>query len=488
MLIGASLLLSLLLGEAVECLAIPRRAVFSGGAAVLLWRVMAITWIWLVALGLTGRALFVLVATLVTLAVLVAISNAKQRYLREPLLFCDFALLEHIVRHLPLFYVPRRIWGMALLAGAALGAAILAWLLVEPGAGAAVQLGALALAAAAGGILVVWPSAVSSAGHLVFEPEPQADVGRLGLLVALIAYYVSWRLHAEARQMETNLQAPPRYDAVIVVQAESFIDLRRLGRADVRLPTFDRLKQRAISAGLIEVPCEGAYTLRPESAAISGRGFHDQGFDRFHPYLRPQRLSASALPRMLAKAGWQTLFVHPYDGAFFRRDRAMPILGFQRFADARAFVGARVVGPYVGDEAVADYLLKELRAHADSGRRLFAYAVTMEAHDPYGPGRLPDEDDPVRQYIHHVENADRMLAKLADGIDAADFRVLLVFFGDHVPFLPGFADPFSDTRTDYLAVELGRDASGQRLNMEITRPEHLHALILRCFAETPGQH
>ena len=486
MLIGASLLLSLLLGEAVECLAIPRRAVFSGGAAVLLWRVMAITWIWLVALGLTGRALFVLVATLVTLAVLVAISNAKQRYLREPLLFCDFALLEHIVRHLPLFYVPRRIWGMALLAGAALGAAILAWLLVEPGAGAAVQLGALALAAAAGGILVVWPSAVSSAGHLVFEPEPQADVGRLGLLVALIAYYVSWRLHAEARQMETNLQAPPRYDAVIVVQAESFIDLRRLGRADVRLPTFDRLKQRAISAGLIEVPCEGAYTLRPESAAISGRGFHDQGFDRFHPYLRPQRLSASALPRMLAKAGWQTLFVHPYDGAFFRRDRAMPILGFQRFADARAFVGARVVGPMSGGGC---FFFKGTWGLAEGGRALFFFfPPNRKGHDPYGPGGFPGERIPFPKKFTPFENFAPCAVKAGWGHRCGFFARAVGFLRPLRPILRGLRRFFLGARDVFPGRTGRRRFVGPVLNKENTPPGSLIGSFLAFFFEDSGQH
>jgi phosphoglycerol transferase MdoB-like AlkP superfamily enzyme len=315
---------------------------------------------------------------------------------------------------------------------------------------------------------------------MVRDPRPNDDVARIGLLASLLAYTVAWRLERPSvlrQPCATQFSLPAVYDAILVVQAESFVDLRRLGEADIRLPAFDRLRQSAISAGLIEVASEGAYTLRPESSLITGWGFGEQGFDRFHPYLRPRRFAASALPRLLADAGWDTLFVHPHDGRFFRRRQAMAAFGFDRFADERSFAGARRVGPYVCDHAVGEFLIGELAASAARQHPLFAYVVTMEAHDPYGPGRLPDPCDPIQQYIHHIENADRMLAQLADALARNEQRVLLVFFGDHVPFLPSFADPFSDTRTDYFVVELGKTATRNRVDIEVTRPEHLHALI-----------
>jgi phosphoglycerol transferase MdoB-like AlkP superfamily enzyme len=160
----------------------------------------------------------------------------------------------------------------------------------------------------------------------------------------------------------------------------------------------------------------------------------------------------------------------------------MPIFGFARFADEHAFADARRVGPYVCDEAVAEFICAEIKASIGGKRSLFVYAVTMEAHDPYGKGRLPGEDDPVRQYIHHIENTDRMLARLVESLDGEDRKTLLVVFGDHVPFLPNFADPFGDSRTDYIAVEIGRNASRARTGPAVSRPEHLHALILRCLS------
>ena len=485
LLITFSLVLTMVAGEMVDRIARPSRRLLSGGPVAIACRTAVILSIWLSAFGLTGRPLFAFTATAVTIGIIVTISNVKLRYLREPLLFSDFALLEHLLQHPQLFYIPRRWQNAALVGVLALFAAIAVWMMIEPRVvGARAQAFALAMAAIVPAAIMLQPSLLASAGRLVRDPKPHADVAHIGMLATLLAYTVAWRLEPLSRPRQApamNLRALASHDAVIVIQAESFVDLRRLGQSDVRLPAFDRLKQRAIASGLIEVACEGAYTLRPESAVITGLGYDDQGFDRFHPYLRPRHLSAGALPRQLAEAGWDTLFVHPHDHRFFRRAQAMPALGFARCADERAFAGARHVGPYVCDDAVAQLLLAEIDARAAGSRPLFVYAVTMEAHDPYGPGRLPGEDDPVRQYIHHLENADRMLARVADTLDHDDRRVLLVFFGDHVPFLPEFADPFPDTRTDYLAVELGPNARRQRIAQSISRPEHLHALIAACL-------
>jgi phosphoglycerol transferase MdoB-like AlkP superfamily enzyme len=160
----------------------------------------------------------------------------------------------------------------------------------------------------------------------------------------------------------------------------------------------------------------------------------------------------------------------------------MGAFGFKRFADERSFANAKRAGPYICDEAVGEFLVAELTG-AGRERPLFVYAVTMEAHDPYRPDRLPDLNDPIQQYIHHVENADRMLARIVKAVDCGHRRVMLVFFGDHVPFLPSFADPFPDHRTDYFIAELGQNADHSKVMQTVSRPEHLHQLICARLSE-----
>lgn len=480
--ITLSFLLALALGEMADSLARPRRSILAGGGRALVARGAAIAWIWLLAFGLTGRPWFAAAAAVVTVGVLVAISNAKQGYLREPLLFSDIPLLESIPGNLDLFYVPDRWRPAAIAVLALLLASIAVWLAIEPAAEPAAQVAALLIVVAVTGAVLADGRLLAPVA-LVGTPDPQADVARIGLMACLLTYYAAWRLEpAPAARMTLPPLAASPFDAIIVVQAESFVDLRRFGRMDVALPAFDRLKQRSLCSGLLDVPSAGAYTLRPESAVLTGLGYREQGFDRFHPYLRPARFAFAALPRLFAAAGWDTLFIHPHQRRFFRRHRAMPALGFARFMDGRAFAGAKRFGPHVSDEAVGDALLQELSRRRAGDKPLFVYVVTMEAHDPYAPGRLPDEDDPVRQYIRHLENADRMLGRIADCLDRTKRRALLVAFGDHVPFLPEFADPFPDTRTDFVVAAFGRALSRATLGVAAPRPEDLHTLILNCVS------
>ncbi|SEQ36581.1 Phosphoglycerol transferase MdoB [Faunimonas pinastri] len=480
-----SLCLTLAVSDFVDSFARPRRRPFCGGWRALLFRFAALAWIWLVALAISRRPAFAFVATIVTGVILVVISNLKALSLAEPLVFADFAFLGPILRYPRLFYLERRAVLLIVAAIAVTLGLIVLWWHVEPVAlGGAMWLIPLAGALALPIVVLLRPGGGwldRLAAGVAPVPRLDGHLGSLGLVGSLAAYWTRWVDEGRRPQRGPSIPAPVMergdYDAVLVIQAESFVDLRRLGMAGLDLPAYDSLKERARATGLIEVPCVGAYTLRPEAAAITGLGFDDLGFGGFHPYLRSRRLAPFALPRALHGERWERIFVHPYDPAFFRREIAIPRFRFDRFADISCFSEADREGHYVGDLAVADFLIGAFRKARGEGKCLYAQAVTMEAHDPFGPGRLPGEDDPVRQFVHHLRNADRMLARLAEALDAEARRVLLVHYGDHVPVLPGFADPFPDTRTDFLVVELGREAEATPVLGTISRPEHLNALV-----------
>jgi phosphoglycerol transferase MdoB-like AlkP superfamily enzyme len=478
-----SILAALAGSECADRLARPRGLRAAQPLAGLAWRIAIPVLLWLSVTAATGRPFFAAAVSVATAATLAVISRLKQRHLREPLVFSDLAFVAHVARHPHLFYL-RKSHVAALIGGSLLvGIAIAGWLALEPpGIGAAGRMIAAAFALGLAAVLALKPDfLIRAARRVVTRPALEADVARIGLLATLLIYWLLWRAQPLPAVRESRADpvraSSDRYANVIVVQAESFIDPRRLGYADIALPAFDRMKERALSHGLLEVPCEGAYTLRPESAFISGLGFRDQGFDAYHPYLRPGRIAPGALPRMLSAQGWWTVFVHPHDIRFFRRDRAMPQFGFTTVIDESALGAPDRHGPYISDAAVARVIMQEARAARDAAQPMFLFAVTMEAHDPYGPGRLPGEDHPVRQYFQHLRNADRMLAALVDAFDDEESRTLLVFYGDHVPFLPQLADPFPDSRTDYVIVELGRNASRSDANASISACEHIHEFL-----------
>jgi hypothetical protein len=55
-----------------------------------------------------------------------------------------------------------------------------------------------------------------------------------------------------------------------------------------------------------------------------------------------------------------------------------------------------------------------------------------------------------------------MLGHLLDAFEDWPERVVLLFYGDHVPLLKAYADPFPDPRTDYVLLELGRGVAPPR--------------------------
>src|SRR5690349_4691854 len=97
------------------------RPVVSGGVALLLG---------LVFLMLSGRPWSSAIAAFALMAAVVAVSNAKFRAIREPLVFVDFAMLGQILRHPHIFITLVGVLA-ALAATAALAAAITAAILLE---------------------------------------------------------------------------------------------------------------------------------------------------------------------------------------------------------------------------------------------------------------------------------------------------------------------------------------------------------------------
>jgi phosphoglycerol transferase MdoB-like AlkP superfamily enzyme len=178
---------------------------------------------------------------------------------------------------------------------------------------------------------------------------------------------------------------------------------------------------------------------------------------------------------VLREAGYQTTCIHPHPARFFRRDRAFPNLGFDRFVDDQSFRGAQKSGPYLSDEAVTDKLLEELQVAAEGPR--FFFVITMENHGPLHlervlPGEVeklynespPAGCDDLTVYLRHLKNADRQLGRLRHELAKRGRPTILCFYGEHLPSMPKVYDKLGlpDGRTDYFL--LGANASTPRIS------------------------
>lgn len=410
-------------------------------------------------LAITGRPVFSMFVVAVLVAVFAVVSNAKYESLREPLVFTDVSLFSQAFSH-PRLYLPFLgiVKGLAALAGAAV---IVAGFLLETPAGMP-QRGVGAAAAMAGFL-----ACRALSRRLPLTLDPAADQRRLGFVVTFVAYLVNGLSRAKRRAFADAVNAgpfstgaPDAHPDVIVIQSESYFDARRLGECVMSGPYahFDRVRQTAFQQGRLTVPGWGANTMRTEFGMLTGVPSAALGYARFYPYWYVRRACAS-LAGWFKRGGYRTVAVHPYYADFFGRLRAFRLMHFDRFLDIRNFATATRVGPYVGDDAVADAIVALLQEHDD--QPLFAFAITMENHgplrlEPVAPGE-PDSrhtlgDDAryrdLTAYLRHVENADRMLGKLTGFLKQRKRPAVLCFYGDHVPALGSVFDALGKEPAD----------------------------------------
>jgi phosphoglycerol transferase MdoB-like AlkP superfamily enzyme len=154
--------------------------------------------------------------------------------------------------------------------------------------------------------------------------------------------------------------------------------------------------------------------------------------------------------------------LHPFDRRFFRRDLAMPALGFERFLGSETLGGAGKP-PYRADPEFAGDVLRILD---ESGPRTLIFAITMGNHGPwlakgpqidpvvsslFDPAEVPDGAGLLR-YLDGLRRSDEMLRILMAGLERRNAPALLAFYGDHLPSLGGaFAHfGFAESSSDYV--------------------------------------
>jgi phosphoglycerol transferase MdoB-like AlkP superfamily enzyme len=452
--------------------------------------------------AISWRPLYAAAGTMSFFVIFTGISRAKFKFIREPLVFSDIALVADVFKYKSIFYanslnvvfwtvaflyvfgvsglymyfepdvIPDRhwyIWALIMLA-----IADVPWLLLFYGP------------------VNRWTA--DMVRKLVDKPSAKISTIRFGTFTSVVFHFIMW-LGARREKIVLELQgrfiaavhdlighdADNKAPLIIVWQSESFLDMRRLGVDTLTLPTMDRLQKRASQWGLLATVFEGGYTLRTEFAVLSGLLPDDLHVDASYPYLRASHYTDVVWPTKLKNAGWSTHFIHPYDRTFFLRHKAMPQLGFEKMTMLDEFEHDVLRdGPYVSDATLTQKVIQEVEAQTDA-KGSFIFVASMANHGPWEPGRCGDLTDPVSIYLEILEQSDAALGTLVDHLDKLDRPVWLVFYGDHAPLLKSFADPFPDPRTDYYIVPLGsvRKPKGSSVAAQTEEPWNLFKAMLK---------
>ena len=435
---------------------------------------------------LTGRPFTATVIAVAVLLFLVLVNYAKLIVLREPLILADAWLLPQVFRypHLYFPFLPVRIMGISF---AALCVCLVLLFYAEDNHVSSLPplVKLLLLGAAAGPaflLVLLRLGRLPGLGARLLRccpvsHDPMADALRCGPLAAAMLHPVlagamekqqdripdflrshatqpaqsGWPEPVESLLAETERLEPGTLPHILLIQAESLYDIREHLRPEQNaalgdfLPNLDILQAKG---QLLPTPesAFGAYTMRTEFSMLTGLSLPVLGPFAHNPYLAAGRRPFWSLARHLGQKGYEAICLHPYAKDFFRRDKVMPNLGFRHFIGIDELDDLERFGPYVSDNALGQWMIGKLER---SEQPVFCFTITMEAHGPWLPGRLSEEQTASRLppeafglfspqtllYLCHLRNTDSMLGMLLAAENRLPRPVRLLVYGDHAPSL-----------------------------------------------------
>ena len=236
--------------------------------------------------------------------------------------------------------------------------------------------------------------------------------------------------------------APPAEKPnIIIVMNEAFWDptlLKAAAFSEDPMPTV-----RELQSGWLLSPTIGGYTSNVEFEALTGfsNAFLPNGSVPYQQYINKPLPS---LANVLQREGYYPVAIHPFHKWFWNRDEVYRYIGFEKFIGLDDFKNAPRRAAYTADSAVSQAIIDEVNK---SEKPVFIYAVTMQNHGPYEANRYKSTDielsgslsndslAALKTYAQGVKDGDTALKMLIDYFKTADEPTMIVFFGDHLPYL-----------------------------------------------------
>ncbi len=276
---------------------------------------------------------------------------------------------------------------------------------------------------------------------------------------------------AEAASWETGDQpGQGKAVSVIMVMNEAFSDITddpvfTYGPENDPLPNLHALQNdpHAVS-GRVVVPGFAGGTANTEFDVLTGMQTNALSESTSSAF-RVVNRDLDSLFRVFAGDGYETSFFHPGDNWFYNRENVYRWLGAEKTLFANEMENLAYKGRWVTDDYAAG-LIETAFAEAH-GTPLFHFTTTIQNHmsyttDKYGSdytfppvetgAALSDEAETLlKVYIEGIRDADAMLGRLWRYFGAQAEPVVLVFWGDHLPYLGDHMQAYAELGLDVAA-------------------------------------
>lgn len=149
----------------------------------------------------------------------------------------------------------------------------------------------------------------------------------------------------------------------------------------------------------------------------------------------------------LENNGYKTHIMSTWEESLFNCYKVYEYIGVDETEYNRTLKDADLKGDRISDDYVGKHIIEAFK-NKDKNEKLFYMALTAQAHMPFNKDKyssydidivdseLSDsENDVIRSYAQGVYDADKQLKEVYEYIQTIDEPTLIIFYGDHLPYL-----------------------------------------------------
>ena len=212
------------------------------------------------------------------------------------------------------------------------------------------------------------------------------------------------------------------------------------------------LEERSVSGRLLTNIFAGG-TVDTEWGFLTGYSEHEEF-----------RSATNSFVRYFKSQGYDALYRHPGYSWFYNRSNVNEYLGFDEsvfndtgFGDLISMNDAL----YRSDAVLVDYLLNDIDSRTETDDPLLLFSVSYQNHGPYPSETYweeyvtPEKNGwsmesccVINNYLAGVRSTVQEMARLADELEAREEPVVLVFFGDHKPWMGNGSSVYTEIGVD----------------------------------------
>lgn len=286
-----------------------------------------------------------------------------------------------------------------------------------------------------------------------------ARYGRLVTPKDYSAEYASGLLAEYASSEQTAL--PEKKPTIIAIMNESFSDFSHIEEFETSkdyIPYWRGLSENVIK-GYVTVSAYGGYSCNSEWEFLSGNSmyFMPSGYAAYTNCMKGRQ---DSLVSTLNSYGYETTSIAMCSRYLWDIEKAYNYLGFknQYYTDNADFDEPEYINGNITDWTAYRKIIS-LYENRDRSKGNFFWLTTMQNHANYdvdvdrGIELAGRSDTSVTRYLNTIKESDLALEKLIAYFEKEEEPVVIVFFGDHYPHLPSFAESLYGQKLGGMSVK-----------------------------------